>query len=63
MAANQEYDQNHPQQQAQTGQDLTDNIMDLLDRDLNPMFFTPKDLHPREGSNHGAFSSFPSYLY
>ncbi|MCI66151.1 hypothetical protein A2U01_0087409, partial [Trifolium medium] len=29
--------------------DLTDDIIDLLNRELNPMFFTPKDLHPRAG--------------
>ncbi|MCI81517.1 hypothetical protein A2U01_0102791, partial [Trifolium medium] len=38
----QEYDQHHPQQQAQAGQDLEDDIMDQLNRELNPMFFTPE---------------------
>ncbi|MCI53639.1 hypothetical protein A2U01_0074886, partial [Trifolium medium] len=52
MAADQEYDS--ASEQAQAGQVLTDDIMDLQNREPNPMFFTPKDLHPRAGSNHGA---------
>ncbi|MCI39524.1 hypothetical protein A2U01_0060756, partial [Trifolium medium] len=63
MAANQEYDQHHPQQQAQASQDFKDDIMDLLNMELNPMLFTPKNLHPSTGSNHGAFPLFPSYLH
>ncbi|MCI21149.1 hypothetical protein A2U01_0042313, partial [Trifolium medium] len=27
--------------EAQEGQDLEDDIMDLINRELNPMFFTP----------------------
>ncbi|MCI97613.1 hypothetical protein A2U01_0118914, partial [Trifolium medium] len=42
MVVVQEYRTQH---QAQADQDLTDDIMYLLNRELNPMFFTPKDLH------------------
>ncbi|MCI38976.1 hypothetical protein A2U01_0060205 [Trifolium medium] len=41
MVGDQEYDQHHPQQQAQAGQDLTHDIMNLQNRELNPILFTP----------------------
>ncbi|MCI64227.1 hypothetical protein A2U01_0085485, partial [Trifolium medium] len=35
------WDREYDQHQAQACQDLTDDIMDLQNREMNPMFFTP----------------------
>jgi hypothetical protein len=48
-------------EQAQAGQ-YSDNIMDLLNRELNPIFFTPGVSSTRAGSKSWSIPAVPFYL-